>query len=138
MAARETTYWIGKGVVKIGDAKYKSGDEIPTEKVNAKTLEKWREEKKVSNVPVAIKETAGDTKDKARIKELETELAKLKTAKVRGKACKKCPEKDTKIKEQAGKIEELETDVKEKAALIEKLTADLEAATKPDSEGGEK
>lgn len=144
MSKKEEKYfWHGKGNILIAGVKYKTGDEIPGDKLAEKSLKTHMDAGNISTAEVDVKPKSSETVDQARYRELKKAYDKLVNEKENGGGkCKACPKKDEEIKDlkETGeaavkRIEELEADVKEKAALIEKLEAELEAATAPPATG---
>ena len=139
---KEATYWIGKGVVRIDGINYGKGEEIPIEKVNSDTAEAWEKNGLTSNAPVAISANASENKDKARIKELESEIVTLKNKRTKGGRCKECPKKDKEIAAfrqseiEAKKIaEDLIDSNKLMDDRIAELEKQIEELTNPDGGG---
>jgi len=148
MSTHEATFWLGKGVCLIGGDKFKTGDEIPIERVPKKTREKWEAEGLIGNAPIKVTAASSGNKDKARIKELEAEIASLRTSLKSGKgkaSCKECPKKQAEIdglkkagEEAVERVGELEAEIKSlddiikiREARIKELEAQVEELTKP-------
>ena len=140
--ASGSTYWLGRGTVRIDGKNYKTGAEIPLKKVDKKKADEWVEAGLVGKAPfnhdeskavqtVIQKHKADMDTIKAKLVAANRKIEELESAGSSKGAGAKIAKLEKQAVDDAAKIAELEKQSGEDNAKIAELEKQIESLTAP-------